>query len=415
MKRFLFYFNFLVLLSITGIISSCSSDKPIAIETPVVELVEITTVTRDSALVTYNVTGLELLSHGVRYATNLQDLKNQKLISASDGKVSIGDLNYNTLYYIQAFATNVLGSSQSEVMSFITSGPSSFMEFENMQALRDYIEKYPLAEPELQSLAIGGELSESDYMEIGDLGGQGGRFPNLSHLELSQVQSIAPYSFAKTFSNAYRWLTGISAPMCLVVERFAFMDCQALVDIELPMVNTLESFSLYNIGLKSFSSKNFPSLVTLEDFALASADISSIQLPTVKNIGSVLQGATNLQVVELGLEIIPEKMMAFSDGITELGEGSFPVATSIGRNAFEGCTSLKRAHFPSVNTIGSSSFSQCDNLTQLRFDADILEVDPQAFQGFDTQECILFINSKMAESVEGSLWLGKNWKAIFIL
>lgn len=396
-------------------VTSCSSDKPIAVETPLVELVEITTVDRESALVSYKVTGLELISHGVRYSTDVQDLDNGQLFSAEDGKVTLEELQYNTLYYVQAFAVNVLGSSKSELMSFITSGPNSFMEFASMADLRDYLQKYPLSEPEVETLAIGGELSEDDYFEIGNLGGEQSRFPNLHALELTQVDSIGSNSFSKSFSKAYTWLTSISAPNALVVKEFAFMDCEKLQEISFPKVHTLESFSLYNIGLKTFNVNHLPNVVTLQNFSISSSALISMELPSVRSVGTVLQGATNLIRVELGVLQIPEKMMLFSDAITELGERSFTMATSIGNYAFQGCASLKRAHFPLVTSIGSEVFSQCDNLTQLRFDSNIENIDSDAFAGFNTQECVLFINENEAQEIVGSTWKGKQWKAIFVL
>lgn len=409
-------FSVLTLSSlITILLWSCSSDKPIAIEAPLVDISQYSVISRDSVLVDYTVTGLEIISHGLKYSTDSVSIGQGQVVSALDGKVLLENLTYNTTYYVQAFASNVLGSSTSEVISFSTIGPAEVMVFNDLNSLNKYINKYPEPESEVLTLSIGGNLQIEDYIALGELGGQDARFPSLQGLILTDVDSIAGGAFNFEINKAYTWLQSISAPKATYIGAQAFENCALLTQFDFPKVTQIQTMSLYNVGATSFSNEQFPLVEVLQDDVFNSSKLISLVFPSLREIGNNLQNTLVVNHLELGLLDIPSKMLAFSDGIIELRENSFVHAQSIGDYAFAFCPNLKRAQFPSVREIGSFVFESSDNLTLLRFESDITSVATDAFEGFDTESCILILNEATMDQVDQNVWQGKKWKSIFTL
>lgn len=407
---------FILVTFISGVFTiGCSSETPTAVNSPDVEILKYDVISRDSAYVQYTVKALELISHGLRYSTDSVFLDQGELVTAKDGKVTLDNLLYNTTYYVQAFGTNVLGTSKSDIISFETDGPKEYMDFDSVADLKKYLTRYTNAEPEVSYLTIGGDLELEDYIFIGDLGHEAGRFPSLKGLVLAEVDSIVSGAFNFDLNKASTWLESISAPNAISIGEQAFLNCSFLSDISFPKVTLVKSQGLYNIAVKDFTNEQLPSIVEWQDNVINSARINSIILPSLRIVGNNLQNSLSISHVEVGLEAIPSKMMIFSEGITALRELSFLNATTIGDLAFAFCSNLKRAHFPQVTSIGSSVFSFSNQLVQLSFDSDVVDVQPDAFDEFNTQECILFLNETTAAQANGVVWQGKTWKAIFTL
>ncbi|MHC5308617.1 leucine-rich repeat protein [Myroides sp. LJL116] len=407
---------FILVTFISGVLSvGCSSETPTAVDRPDVEILKYDVISRDSAYVQYTVKALELISHGIKYSTESNLIDQGELVTSKDGKVTLDNLMYNTTYYVQAFGTNVLGTSKSDVISFQTDGPKEYMDFDNLAELKKYMSKYTNAEPEVSYLTIGGDLLLEDYMFLGELGDESGRFPSLKGLVLTQVDSIISDAFNSDLNKAATWLESISAPNAVSIGDQAFLNCSLLSDIYFPSVTLIKTQGLYNIGTTDFTKEQLPSVVEWEDNVVDATKVNSIVLPSLKEVANNLRNTPKIRYVEIGLEEIPSKMMVFSEGITEFGERSFLNATSIGDLAFAFCSNLKRATFPKVNTIGSVAFSFSNQLIQLRFDSDIEQVAPDAFDEFNTQECILLLTENTAAQAQGQVWQGKTWKAIITL
>ena len=74
---------------------------------------------------------------------------------------------------------------------------------------------------------------------------------------------------------------------------------------------------------------------------------------------------------------------------------SFPVATSIGANAFQSCYALTTANFPAVTTIGFGAFIFCSALTIADFPV-ATSIGSSAFQGCSALTALILASTSMA-------------------
>ncbi len=127
-------------------------------------------------------------------------------------------------------------------------------------------------------------------------------------------------------------------------------------------------------------------------------EITTVTLPAslVKIYKETFMGYSGLTTVIMpeGCDLIDIPIDAFN-GCTSLEMITFPVSARwLREGCFNGCTSLKYLYIPGAEIIGLDLFTDCP-LEQLWLatDTEIISIDGDAFNGFDTEDCILFTNA----------------------
>jgi hypothetical protein len=197
----------------------------------------------------------------------------------------------------------------------------------------------------------------------------------LENLDLPQVTAIGAYAFCPNSNTGggttnNTTLERVDLPRVETIGDWAFFRCIAIAELNLPEVLKIErnAFSgqpnSYNTVLETVDLLNAEYIGTAA-FRYCPA-ISAINLP---NAGEILGGAFGNEAAKPNMVLksvsLPEA--AVFGGLefsycTALERADLPVATSIGM--FQGCTALTTINAPNVTSIGSSGLAGCTALTE---------------------------------------------------
>lgn len=146
------------------------------------------------------------------------------------------------------------------------------------------------------------------------------------------------------------------------VGKYAFAQCQALTEVDVPAATKLwDAAFQYCTSLKTI---NAPLCAELGAQAFQYAGVESVNFPLVTLFGSsVFAQCKSLK--SANFPSAPDVASNLFNNCTELETVRFPLATVIGNNAFDRCSSLAKIDCPHITRIKSGAFSYCTALKSL--------------------------------------------------
>lgn len=186
---------------------------------------------------------------------------------------------------------------------------------------------------------------------------------NLKEVFLPSVTYLGEQALAGTGNSGDRsGLETISAPKCLEVDNYCFSDDYRLINVDLPLVETvgdsafMRCTSLTTIKLPAL--KNIPGSSSFAYcYWLESVDFPSLE---VANYSSTFKQCTHLKEVKLPkVQILGHYTFSECSSLTEI---ELPSLTTIGKQAFTKCTKLKTVTLPKINKFYTDVFNSCTAL-----------------------------------------------------
>lgn len=146
------------------------------------------------------------------------------------------------------------------------------------------------------------------------------------------------------------------------VGKYAFAQCQALTEVDVPAATKLwDAAFQYCTSLKTI---NAPLCTELGAQAFQYSGIESVSFPFVTLFGSsVFSQCKSLK--SANFPAAPDVASNLFNNCSALVTVDFPIATIIRSNAFERCSSLTKLDFPLVSRINSGAFAYCTALKSL--------------------------------------------------
>lgn len=136
-------------------------------------------------------------------------------------------------------------------------------------------------------------------------------------------------------------LTGISSTEITEIREYAFANCTALENLDLPNLTTINGYAFR--GCSSLKTLDLPNLDFIYNYAFSNCiSLQTLYLPNLNLMNNFsFTDCSSLQTVNL------------------------PNLNAIGISVFQNCSSLKIANFPNLSSSGSGTFSGCTALTHL--------------------------------------------------
>lgn len=222
------------------------------------------------------------------------------------------------------------------------------------------LHQYVGADTTATSLVVTGEINANDFTFISE------KMKSLKQLDLAEA-SILACSDASTISGKKEFNAN-------ALPQFALMG-SAIESIKLP--------------------KN---LVEIEEGALSSTSIASIEIPTtVTTIGDVaFAGCKNLATITIPATVTTIGNFLFKGCESLVSATIGDKITSIGAHTFAQCKSLASVTLPaSLQTIGASAFAHCTSLSTIEIPATVKIIGDEAF----TQSGLTEINTSTCSSL----------------
>jgi hypothetical protein len=177
---------------------------------------------------------------------------------------------------------------------------------------------------------------------------------------------LAAADFVPTASNIQ--VTGSDAYFILqpnsTLASSAFAFCTTMTSASLPSVSTLSN-GVFN-SCSMLESFYMPNVNSLSTSAFRLTPIKTVSFPNATSVPSNTFDGCNL----LSSASIPNAITIGASSFQNckaLVTASFPNVTTIGAGAFGFCSALKELNFPNTTIIGSSAFYNCSALVSASF------------------------------------------------
>lgn len=216
-----------------------------------------------------------------------------------------------------------------------------------------------------KSIIVSGELTNDDWNTLKTINEV---LPSIEKIVLSDTKTVKGGIFAYNDGiawNTNQWLKSFEAPNATIVEDRAFMFCENLISVNLPLVEKIgkESFRVCD----NLSSISLPKLKTSDDEAFVACDkLAKIDMPKLTNLADEI---------------------------------------------FSGCDLLEKVSFPCVTEIDSKVFYSCDNLKEITLGAPMpITTNIISFDGLNTEDITLYIcGANWDEVTKRFHWRGIEW------
>ena len=218
----------------------------------------------------------------------------------------------------------------------------------------------------------------------------------LTSVNLPRALSIGEGAFGKTS------LTSVNLPVATSIGFYAF-ESTALTSVNLPVATSIGSYAFNETRLTSV---DLPAATSIGNSAFESTPLTSVDLPVATSIHeAAFRNVDSIEEVEVGMkaeDTLGTVKEVFSDSadsikklkvnnITDTGDFltntvpfanletvDFPVATSIGKSAFQD-TALTSVNLPAATSIGEAAF-QDTALTSVEL-PKVTKISDNAFSG----------------------------------
>ena len=144
------------------------------------------------------------------------------------------------------------------------------------------------------------------------------------------------------------------------VSANAFVDCDKLELVSLPLVVTVGSYAFSNTAIKSF---DLSMATSIGDHAFYNCNaLADVTFGTNVSLNSLSKYTFG------GCESL--KQVVLPNTVTDIGDG-----------AFEGCKELTSCTMAGVSVIGKQAFKGCEKITSFTFTDEVTEIGDGAFSG----------------------------------
>jgi len=182
---------------------------------------------------------------------------------------------------------------------------------------------------------------------------------------------------ANNYESPIVTLTTVILPAITTIDRYFFLACSNLVDIQMPLLTAMYGNNTFQ-QCTSLSNIYLPSLTTMFgslNFELCNS-LATVNLPSLNAMtDSNFKQCTNLLIVECP-SLTTIGMSNFSD-CTNLTTVNMPLLLIAGVYSFSNCTSLTTIDMPLLLTLSEGAFSLCSSLKTINL-ASVLEIGNQA-------------------------------------
>lgn len=224
--------------------------------------------------------------------------------------------------------------------------------------------------------------------------------PSSSFFSMSKLTTVNLPNTITIGSNAFSYagLTTVNIPKCTDIKDYSFEYCFQLTDIDF--------HNVINIGYSAFqwcnnltkSLNNLPFLENISGWAFYDCNITSIDVPTCREIGEyAFANNDNLTSINLPeCKRLGGASFEYCYALTDinlpkcesLDEGNFreipatsidlPSCRNVGTDTFARCPNLTEVNIPVVDIIWYNSFVDCSNLTTINA-SQCTEIHSEAF------------------------------------
>ena len=188
---------------------------------------------------------------------------------------------------------------------------------------------------------------------------------NLKTVIAPEVTYVGMGAFQNCFDLEY--VNNEYFPKLKTIDKYAFLDCKSLHDVELDNVETVGywAFMMRNNSPANLTYVSLPKVKIIDESAFSGCtNISSIYLPVVENIGKDAFRNSNL-LVSINLpqaKVICNSAFYSSENLETL---SLPKVQYLGTTSFYETKKLTELNLPEVLVVGSGSFYYSRNLERL--------------------------------------------------
>lgn len=259
------------------------------------------------------------------------------------------------------------------VPTSVTENMDCYAQYKNMVSqTRLLVQRLYSGEYENDSIETIGEyafynctkLIDVNVPNVRDVGGYAFYKTSLTEVDMPLVTYLPNYTF-----NSVTTLTKAHFEEVTEIGTNVFQHSSKLSDIYFPKVTKIGSYAFATSPLESITDNTFPSLTD---------GSGEYNFTNAKNIS-----LSNLRVIS------PQ---AFKNG--KLETASFPAATSVNQNAFEGNKALTDIHLPLATKFHGNVFNGCISLTKASFPS-LSELGNGAFYGCSALRILVLSNTSM--------------------